>query len=141
MSIRTSGALALATLLLLSPAIAAADSPACPEGSALWNEYRLYFGRNDQHDDEVVSEFEWQAFLAASVTPRFPDGLSVLEIAGQWRDSQGLIRRERSKLLQIYAPPGGESLQKLHRITDEYKQEFEQQLVLGTVSSSCVWFR
>ncbi len=29
--------------------------------------------------------------LAAEVTPRFPDGLTVVEAGGQWRDGKGAI--------------------------------------------------
>ena len=36
----------------------------------------------------------WDAFLADTVTPRFPDGLTVLDARGQWRDSEGLIGKE-----------------------------------------------
>lgn len=34
----------------------------------------------------MVSDEDWRAFLAAEVTPRFPDGLTVIDAAGQWRD-------------------------------------------------------
>lgn len=35
------------------------------------------------------------------MTPRFPNGLSVLDVAGQYRDPTGRIGRERTKLLLI----------------------------------------
>ena len=43
---------------------------------------------------------------AIQLRPRFPDGLTVLDARGQWRDSQGAIKTERSKLLVILAPAG-----------------------------------
>ena len=92
-------------------AVAAAAAPtleaaaaACPSGTELFAEYRLFFGRS-QGEVEVVSEEAWRAFLAEEVTPRFPDGLTVLDAAGQWREGSGTIVRERTKLLLVLAPP------------------------------------
>ena len=48
-------------------------------------EVDLYFGR-DKQDGGEVSEAEWASFLADTVTPRFPDGLSVLTVGGQARE-------------------------------------------------------
>ena len=55
-----------------------------------------------------VGEAELAAFLAEEATPRFPDGLTVLDAAGQWRGADGRVLRERSKLLVI-ALPGAEA--------------------------------
>lgn len=49
---------------------------------------------------------EWAAFLHDTVTPRFPDGVTVLEGAGQWRDPRtGRIGAEPSRVLLIAADP------------------------------------
>ena len=92
---------ALALLALGACVPLPAEMP-CPEGSNRYDEYRLFFGRNIG-DTEGVSDEDWRAFLADTVTPRFPDGLSVFDAAGQWRDSQGSIVRERSKMVLILA--------------------------------------
>jgi hypothetical protein len=55
-----------------------------------WTQVELYFGR-DLGGDAVVSEEAFRHFLAETVTPLFPDGLSVVEVAGQFRDSAGAI--------------------------------------------------
>lgn len=36
---------------------------------------------------EVVGDDDREEFLAASVTPRFPDGPSALDGSGRWRDA------------------------------------------------------
>ena len=42
------------------------------------------------------------AVVLADVTPRFPDGLTILDARGQWRDSgRKQIMREPSKLVEI----------------------------------------
>ena len=65
-------------------------------------------GRNSG-DTEVVTDEAWRGFLAAEVTPRFPDGLTVLDANGQWRGDDDVILRERSKVLLILAPQDGDA--------------------------------
>lgn len=89
---------------------------------------------------EVVSDAEWESFLAESVTPRFPDGLSVVDAAGQWRSSSGDIVRERSKLLVILAPPGTEALELTSEIARDYRLRFDQDAVLRSSTNACVDF-
>ena len=111
----------------------------CPEGSERYDEYRLFFGRNIG-DAEGVSDEDWRAFLADTVTPRFPDGLSVFDAAGQWRDSQGVVVRERSKMVLILAEQDSDALTRLDEIAEEYKRRFSQESVLRVVDSACVAF-
>ena len=85
--------------------MAEADTLACPAGTALFTEYRLFFGRS-RGNVEAASDAAWQAFLANEVTPRFPDGLTVLHARGQWRNAMGPVVRERSKVMLTVARPG-----------------------------------
>ena len=50
----------------------------------------LYFGRN-RPSGGPVREAEWLHFLNEIVTPRFPDGLTVVKATGQWRNAHGRI--------------------------------------------------
>ncbi len=52
--------------------------------------------------DDDIREIRWHAFLDKEVTPRFPDGLTVLDAYGQWRSraADGTTRL-RSKVLVI----------------------------------------
>ena len=54
----------------------------CPDGLEAFTEFNLYFGLA-KGDGSLVSEAEWDAFLADTVTPRFPDGLTVYDARGQ----------------------------------------------------------
>ena len=114
----------------------AAEAASCPPGTEQFAEYRLFFGRS-QGTVEVVSEEAWRAFLADEVTPRFPDGLTVLDAAGQWRGDSGAIVRERTKLLLILAPPGADAMQRTDEIADAYKRAFGQSNVLRVVAQAC----
>ncbi len=132
-------ALACLALVLLAAACAGADSPDCPEGTDPFVEYRLFMGRSDD-TGEVVDDAAWAAFLEDTVTPRFPDGLTALDARGQWRGSDGVILKERSKVLIVLAPPGGGNMALTQEISDEYKRRFGQEAVLRVVEDVCVSF-
>ena len=52
-----------------------------------------------------VSEAAWQRFVDREITPRFPDGLTVYDARGQYRDSErSRIVREPSKVVMIVLP-------------------------------------
>ena len=112
----------------------------CPEDADLWIEYQLFMGRSSP-DGDIVDDAEWQAFLADTVTPRFPDGLTVLDANGQWRGSDGMIQKEASKILIIFVPKDDEKAENLiEQVADEYKTRFEQESVLKTVDKTCASF-
>ena len=125
-------------LALLASCSGDGDAP-CPDQTERFVRYELFMGRSGP-DGEVVSDEEWEAFLADTVTPRFPDGLTGLDGRGQWRDSAGLVQRERSKLLVILAPPGDGPAVPIGEISDGYKRRFGQESVLRVVSEACVSF-
>ena len=130
--------LMIAVFALAACAPTPAEMP-CPDGSERYDEYRLFFGRNID-DAEGVSDEAWRAFLADTVTPRFPDGLSAFDAAGQWRDSQGNIVRERSKIVLILAEPSSDAARRLDEISEEYMRRFSQESVLRVKDSACVAF-
>lgn len=129
----------LATVVMTLVACSDADAPTCPEGTDHFVRYELFMGRSSQ-SVEVVDDEAWDSFLADTVTPRFPDGLTVFDARGQWRDSEGLIQRERSKLLVILSPPGDDGMNLIDEISDEYKRRFSQESVLQVVTDACVSF-
>ena len=120
-------------------ACAESDATTCPDGTDRFLRYELFMGRSGQ-SVEVVDDTAWAAFLSDTVTPRFPDGLSVLDAQGQWRDSQGRVQTERSKLLVVLVPPGGDHIRLIDEVSDEYKRRFSQESVLRVVSDACVSF-
>jgi hypothetical protein len=132
----------LAAVALAISACAEADTSEqeCQDGGERWTEYRLFMGRGDG-DQEVVSDADWDSFLADTITPRFPDGLSVIDVAGQGSTADGSIERERTKMLLILAPPGDGPLDRMNEIGAEYKQRFNRNSVLRVVTKACVAFK
>ena len=92
-------------------------------------EVDLYFG--------AIGEAEWKAFLDEEVTPRFPDGLSVIDVSGQWRNRQGAIGRERSKLLVIVVFDAPAHAPRVQAIVDSYRQRYHQESVLRVERPVC----
>ncbi len=130
----------IATAAFASVACGAVSDKDCPEGSERWIEYQLFMGRSGP-DGTNVDDKAWESFLADTVTPSFPDGLTVLDAKGQWRGSSGEIQREASKQLTILAPSEDKSAaDRIEQIANDYKTQFEQESVLKTVSETCVSF-
>src|SRR5689334_21818217 len=71
-------------LTLYRAALPAEGVSSCRNGAAQMARMELLFGAS-RRDGSAVGEVEWQAFLDTEVTPRFPDGLTVLTGYGQWR--------------------------------------------------------
>jgi hypothetical protein len=130
--------LALATLLSATLAGCASLPASCPAPGkpALWAQ--LAFGRAIG-DQGVVSEEAFQAFVDTEVTPRFPDGLTIVDARGQWRGADGRIVREPSKILMLALPPG-EGLGKLEAVGEAYKRAFRQEAVMLLTQPACLAF-
>jgi hypothetical protein len=101
---------------------------------------QFLFGR-DIGNRIGVSEAAWRRFVAREITPRFPDGLTVIGATGQWRDrASRRIVREPSKLVMIVLPGNSDDEARLEAVVDAYKHRFHQQSVGVIVQSACVSF-
>jgi len=114
------------------PAQTAGSTPS-PAAAKVERYYRteLYFGRS-KADGTIVSDEEWKAFLADIVTPRFPEGFTVLHGFGQYREAGGRIISEPSEVLIVLYPSKTkkESRAKLEEIRAAYIKRFDQESVL-----------
>ena len=133
-------ALIAVVLALAACADVEVSSTECDDGGELWTEYRLFMGRGVD-GVELVSDDDWEAFLADTITPRFPDGLSVIDVAGQG-GSGDAVDRERTKMLLVLAPlDDAAALDRINEIGAEYKQRFSQNSVLRVITEACVAFK
>lgn len=112
---------------------------ACSPSARIFTRLELLFGTTKK-DGGLVSETEWLAFLQNEVTPRFPDGLTVLTGLGQWRSRQGQTTRETSRVLLIWHVPGPQTEAHIAAIRSLYRQRFQQDSVLRVDSVNCVAF-
>lgn len=116
--------------------------PAHPALTRGWVDTKLYFGLGPvEHPEEGVSEADWRSFLDREVTPRFPDGLSVLDVYGQWQcKNQTAPERLRSKMLIIDYPDTPENLAKIDAIRTAWKLKTGDQSVMRVTEPADVSF-
>lgn len=89
----------------------------------------LYFGRS-QAGGGIVTEEQWQEFLDTQITPRFPEGLTVIDAYGQFLDSSGNIIAEPTKVLILIYPNTQDKEKAIQEIINLYKAQFQQESVL-----------
>ncbi len=99
----------------------------------------LFFGLS-KPDGTEVNNAEFQRFLDREVTPKFPDGFTVISGQGQFRDTRGAILQERSKLLILLYSNVATSNQQIEQIRTAYITAFQQQSVLRADNLSCATF-
>jgi hypothetical protein len=100
----------------------------------------LFFGRSIK-GRAPLTDAEWDAFAADTVTPNFPDGFTVFDGDGQWQNPQtGTIGRERTKILLVAAKRAPDLARRLTTVIDAYKTRFHQQSVGLVTRDSCAAF-
>ena len=151
--------LAIAAVLLLLPGLAysihsqqTTASPtlhgdkAHPAATQGWVDTKLYFGlgpidASGDYATKGVTESAWRDFLDAEVTPRFPSGLSVMDVYGQWQGvHQTKPERIRSKMLIIDYPGTPENEAKVEAIRAAWKARTHDQSVLKVSEPASVSF-
>jgi hypothetical protein len=116
--------------------------PAHPGSTSGWVDTKLYFGIGPvEHPEQGISEARWREFLDREVTPRFPHGLSVEDIYGQWQGKgQAGPERLRSKVLIVDYPDTQENRDKIDAIRAAWKKMTGDQSVLRVTAPADVSF-
>jgi uncharacterized protein DUF3574 len=155
---RTFGAAAIALAMLISGSVEARQLPdgqtqtqrqrplvqrrtpkSARSGVLPFARTELFFGTAKV--DGVVTEEEFRRFVDEQVTPRFPDGLTVVKGDGQFKGEDGITIKEQSFVLILLYPQETfvKSSQKIERIRDLYKDQFDQESVLRVDDPFVVW--
>jgi hypothetical protein len=120
--------------LVISGCRSPGDSSASRSGGVAMIRTELYFGLDRAGPAPDVSEEEWQQFVAEEITPRFPNGLTVLSAAGQWKDAtNGVVVREPSRVVIILRPDDrtrDASDRAVEEIRRNYVTRFKQDAVI-----------
>ncbi len=129
--------LVAAMLALASAAHAQEASCAAPAKPMLRAE--IYFGRNIG-GHLGVGERQWARFVARELTPRFPDGLTVIDGQGQWRGPLGSIVHEPSKIVIVLGADAALLRERVAAAAAAYKQRFKQDSVAVVTRAVCAAF-
>lgn len=111
----------------------------CDMGFDPFQRDTLYFGRSIPAGGQV-SDAQWTRFLDATVTPAFPQGLTVIDALGQWRGASGNVARERSKLVVLLHRRDAKADTAIAGIVDAYRKAYGQEAVLQERQAVCVRF-
>jgi len=105
----------------------------CEEGEVVRTE--LYFGLGTRGGGGV-SESEWEEFVGEHITPRFKEGLTIVDASGRWPGKMGEVINERTKIVILVHSNSKEAGEAIEDVRDKYKKLFEQESVLRV--SDCV---
>ena len=111
----------------------------CAAGGLPMRRVELVFGLSRKGRTDI-SESDWSAFLDREVTPRFPDGLTVLAGQGQWRNAAGVAIKEPSRLLLVWAKPVTDLEARIDAVREAWKRAHDQESVLRADGWNCVAF-
>jgi hypothetical protein len=102
-----------------------------PAQSSDWVRSELYFAVGNEDGTGTIDDAKWREFLDREVTPRFPDGLTVLDGYGQWRFQQdGRLVRQRSKVLVVLHEAGAKRRDDIESIRLAWKRMTGHESVL-----------
>lgn len=100
--------------------------PAATDSTSDWVQSELFFGIAEASaEPQQLAELEkrWQGFLDREVTPRFPDGLSVYDVYGQWYSpKRNAITHAHSKSLLIVYHDSPQRRADIDAIRDAWKK-------------------
>ena len=125
-----------AVLAIATAACAPLHAPGCAHGQQAAVQDTLYFGTAKPTGS--VGAGEWASFLEETVTPRFPQGMTVSAASGQWRGADGAIVREATHVLQLVHTGEAANDKAVTEIVATYKRRFEQEAVLRVKAKVCI---
>lgn len=90
----------------------------------------------------AVTEAEWQYFVDSYVTPRYRQGLTIIDTDGQWMMQTGEVIKEDSMIIILLydAKSQAENDKNIEFIIDTYKKLFQQEAVLRIDTAAGVSF-
>jgi len=135
------GGLAVRALIVLAASIcwvmpAAAETCADPLKPMLRAE--LFFGRTIG-DRFGVTDRLWQIYVDRELTPRFPEGFTVVDGKGQWREDDAIMR-EASKIVIVVTADSAEVRTRIAAAMNAYIKQFRQKSVGLVTQAVCAAF-
>ena len=114
-----------------------APADACGDGARAMSRDTLYLGLGLPGGGQV-GDAQWRDFLDREVTPRFPQGLTVVPAGGRWRGADGVVRDEPTRLLVVLHDGDPAARGAVAAIAAAWRHRFEQEAVLREITHACV---
>ena len=117
----------------------AAPAPVCPAGTERMLVADLFFGRSiDGPRPGHVSEADWNRFVADTLARAFPDGFTVRDAVGAWRDPRsGRTVTEATKDVVVALDDRPAALERVRSAMAVYRQRFHQHSVGLLLARAC----
>jgi hypothetical protein len=126
----------LAAAVLSLAACATQPPPApCAAGHQAIRTAQLFVGRAGAPHP---SDEDFSKFVEQELTPRFPDGLTVLDGGAKWSGPENAQIRDAWKVVQIAYPPGRDGDRRIAAAEAAYKARFHQDPVVVVAPPACV---
>lgn len=112
----------------------------CPRSQLVWLETKLFMGLS-RSGSGAVSKHEWEKFVAENFVSSFPNGFTIVETTGYWRDknTKATVYENGKQVVILHeATPGNETM--INEIAERYRARFDQQSVLISSSRANVRF-
>jgi len=109
--------------------------PVCPAGQAQMRTAQLFLGGKAP---TRPNEADLRRFIDQEVTPRFPDGVTVVPGGGRWKGAQNQMIRDAAKVVLIVLPARGDAQANVEAVRAAYRQRFNQDSVVVTPPAACV---
>jgi hypothetical protein len=108
---------------------------ACPTGESQVRIAQLFLGASSHGR---VSDRALRRFVDQEITPRFPDGVSVVDGGPQWTGkSDGLIR-DSAKVVLIALPASGDAHRRVQAVRDAYRARFGLDSFVAIPPATCM---
>lgn len=126
------GSLIVVAALALAGCASGPARLACPAGQSEVRTAQIFLG------PAKVSDADLRRFVDVEVTPRFPDGVTVVDGGGQWKGDDNRMIREASKVVLIVLPARGDPHARVEAVRSAYRTKFKQDSVVVLPAPSCV---
>ena len=126
-----------AAVLLLVGLSGCATAPAalCPAGQAELRTAQLFL---EAKAPAKLSDGDIRTFVDKEVTPRFPNGVTVVNGGGQWKGAENRMIRDAAKVVLIVLPPHGGGHAQMEAVRTAYRARFKQDSVIVMPPPACV---
>jgi hypothetical protein len=130
-------AVAAALAVLAGCQTAPPSAPACPVGQISQQTAQLYFG-GAFGPSSKVSDAQFRKYVDEELTPRFPDGLTVLDGGRQWKGEENRAIREAAKVVLIVLPKALGVQMRINAARSAYRNRFHQDALVEVLPPACV---
>lgn len=132
---RLAGAICVAVGLAVSGCQTTPPKPVCPLGQAELRTAQLFLVAKAP---AKLNDTELRRFVDQEVTPRFPDGVTVVDGGGQWKGDENQLIREAAKVVLIVLPARGDPAAQVEAVRTAYRTKFKQESVVVMPPPACV---